>query len=474
MSPFSPPAAHANHESSGALWRGALSRVVRSARPARMSSVTPRGSEIDPPLAPTTLAARADMPRERILVVDDSPTILKLVQLALTKADFEVMTAAGVEAARAAVRESPPALVLLDSLLPLEGSPQPAGLAGELGADPQLSHIPVVVMSAYKGDVQDERTRPPNVVDAISKPFSAEALVAVVTHALAKHDPQAPLLGEEAIDLSLLSLVPETAPPPPESEVVDPAVAALAGDLRLIGLADVLTLLSEEGHTGTLRVARDDARLRVYFRRGRIEFANAEGVPEEFLLGRFLRKTGAVDEETLVAALEARRSLPSPDGQPLLLGRFLVDRGLVSARDLGRAVGLQTTALVFESLRWGAGRFTFMPAADLPGPALDAALGLSVPALLLEGFRRVDEWRLIERELGDFDSVFVREEERLAGLPKGQLTRDELTVWGLCDGRRTVRELLDRSPLGAFDTIKMLYRLLKIRVIRRRVPPVAA
>jgi hypothetical protein len=37
-----------------------------------------------------------------------------------------------------------------------------------------------------------------------------------------------------------------------------------------------------------------------------------------------------------------------------------------------------------------------------------------------------------------------------------------------------VRELLDRSPLGAFDTIKMLYRLLKIRVIRRRVPPVAA
>ena len=34
------------------------------------------------------------MSRERILVVDDSPTILKLVQLALTKADYRVTTAA--------------------------------------------------------------------------------------------------------------------------------------------------------------------------------------------------------------------------------------------------------------------------------------------------------------------------------------------------------------------------------------------
>jgi hypothetical protein len=329
-------------------------------------------------------------------------------------------------------------------------------------------------MSASKREADSGRQRSANVVDAITKPFSAEALVAVVAHALAKYDPEGPLLGEEAIDLGLLSLVPDTAPPPPESEVVDPGAAALAGDLRLVGLADVLALLAEESHTGILRIFRDDARLRIYFRRGRIDFANAEGVPEEFLLGRFLRKTQALDEDTLVAALEARRSLPSPDGQPILLGRFLVERGLVAARDLARAVSLQSSALIFESLRWGAGRFTFMPSADLPAPADDAGLQLSVPALLLEGYRRVDEWRLIERELGDFDSIFVREEERLAGLPRGKLTRDEVAVFELCDGRRTVRELLDRSPLGAFDTIKMLYRLLKIRVIRRRVPPVAA
>src|SRR5688572_18139453 len=127
------------------------------------------------------------MARERILVVDDSPTILKLVQLALTKADYQVTTAAGAEAARAAVRAERPALVLLDSLLPPGGSGTQPGrtgtgtgsgnvsvrgpdLAAELAADPQLAKIPVVVMSAHKRDTDNGHPRSGNVVDAISKP----------------------------------------------------------------------------------------------------------------------------------------------------------------------------------------------------------------------------------------------------------------------------------------------------------------
>ena len=58
------------------------------------------------------------MSRERILVVDDSPTILKLVQLALTKADYRVTTAASGAEGLAAAREERPALVLLDSAMP--------------------------------------------------------------------------------------------------------------------------------------------------------------------------------------------------------------------------------------------------------------------------------------------------------------------------------------------------------------------
>jgi CheY-like chemotaxis protein len=412
------------------------------------------------------------MSRERILVVDDSPTILKLVQLALTKADYRVTTAASAVQGLAAAREEQPALVLLDSDMPdMDG----LALAAAMAEDPRLASIPVVLMNARAG--QDGRApRPANLFDAISKPFSPEALLAVTGHVLARRrqsEDDIPTDVGQDTGSGGLQAVLQTTPPPSDAQVARDATAALSGDLRIVALSDVLTLLADEGQTGLLGVSLDNARLRIYLRKGLVDFATAEGIPEEFLLGRFLVKTGAMDPDTLVAALEARQSLPPAEGQTSLFGAFLVQRGLVTSPDLARAIALQTSALIFEGLRWGAGRFTFEPRAELPGAADQAALALQVPSLLLEGFRRVDEWRLIEREMGDFDQVFVREEERLARLGRGRLAREEQVVLELVDGRRSVRDLLDRSALGAFDTTKMLYRLLKLRLIRRRLAPIA-
>jgi hypothetical protein len=248
--------------------------------------------------------------------------------------------------------------------------------------------------------------------------------------------------------------------------------AALSGDLGIISLADILGLLDAEAQTGVLSIRRADAHLQVFFASGRIDLATAHGVPEEFLLGRFLVRGGALAAPTLAAALTARNAESSVDKQTLL-GKFLVDKGYLAQTALRRILSLQTAALIFESLRWGAGRFGFAAAHELPELATDAGLGLAVPPLLLEGFRRVDEWRLIEREVGDFDVIFLRDEERVEGFGRGRLTRDEQSVLDLCDGRRTVREIIDRSQLGAFDTTKMLYRLSRTRLVRRRVAPVA-
>jgi CheY-like chemotaxis protein len=413
------------------------------------------------------------MSRERILVVDDSPTILKLVQLALTKADYRVTTAASAVQGLAAAREEQPALVLLDSDMPdMDG----LALAAAMAEDPRLAGIPVVLMNA-RADQDARAPRPANLFDAISKPFSPEALLAVTGHVLARRrqseDDIPTDVGQEGS--GSLSTVLQQTPPPDDSHSAQLArdAAALGGDLRIVALSDVLTLLADEGQTGLLAVSLDNARLRIYLRKGLVDFATAEGIPEEFLLGRFLEKTGALDSDTLVAALEARQSLPPAEGETSLFGAFLVQRGLVTGSDLARAIALQTSALVFEGLRWGAGRFAFEPRTELPRAADQAALALQVPSLLLEGFRRVDEWRLIEREMGDFDQVFVREEERLARLGRGRLAREEQVVLELVDGRRSVRDLLDRSALGAFDTTKMLYRLLKLRLIRRRLAPIA-
>ncbi len=398
------------------------------------------------------------MSRARILVIDDSPTLRTLVETELTKVGFTVQGLAGRTPAMA-LAEDDPDLVLLGKV--------EAGFALEafftaLRVNDALAAVPVVLLGPPE---RDEGPLPREVVDVVPRPFSPEALRTVVEHVLAQtRDPAAP---RHAADIGSLSLVPAD-DGGGDAFGVD---AALAGDLGLISLADVLALLDAEAQTGILTIRRADARLKVHFAAGRIALVTADGVPEEFLLGRFLVRGGALSAATLAIALEQRAASAA---KPLpLLGKFLVDNGHLGGPALKRVLALQSAALVFESLRWGAGRFAFSATPELPELAAETALGLGVPALLLEGFRRVDEWRFIEREVGDFDGVFLRDEDRLGAFGRARLTREELSVLELCDGRRTVREVIEKSQLGAFDTTKMLYRLARTRLVRRRVPPVA-
>jgi len=244
--------------------------------------------------------------------------------------------------------------------------------------------------------------------------------------------------------------------------------AALAGDLAIVSIADVLLLLQDRGYTGTVNLAQGRAQMDIHLGLGRVEFAGAHGVAEEFLLGRFLVSGGHLSEDVLAKALEDRKN----DGVDELLGAYLCSRGLLAPAGLRKAMAKQTAALVFESLRWGAGRFSFRPLHELPSAAREASLSLAVDGLILEGLRRVEEWRVIEQEIGDFDMTFVRNEDKLATFSRGQLLREEAAIAELVNGRNTVRDLIQISKMGSYDVTQVLFRLLRSKLIRRRVAPV--
>src|SRR6266545_6740075 len=149
---------------------------------------------------PPGVRVAAPMAGETVLVIDDSPTILKVVQLVLTKAGFRVLTASDGEAGLAQARQVRPDLILLDFVMPRMNGYQ---VCRSLAADSSLRGIPVVLMSA-KGDQVGERfVKVMGIVDYITKPFSPEAITAVVQHTIAKYSErgkqgaqaEAPLVG---------------------------------------------------------------------------------------------------------------------------------------------------------------------------------------------------------------------------------------------------------------------------------------
>src|SRR5438270_6421517 len=86
-----------------------------------------------------------------ILVVDDVPDNVDILQLRLESQGYEVVTAADGEAALAIIRDKLPDLVLLDIMMPkLDG----IATVKQLKADAALPFIPVILVTA-RADAKD-------------------------------------------------------------------------------------------------------------------------------------------------------------------------------------------------------------------------------------------------------------------------------------------------------------------------------
>ncbi|MFZ5608449.1 MAG: PleD family two-component system response regulator [Pseudomonadota bacterium] len=113
----------------------------------------------------------------RVLVVDDVPPNVKLLEAKLTKEYFDVLTAtSGLEALAVAQRELPD-IILLDVMMPgMDGFE----VCRRLKADPAVSHIPVVMVTALD-QAEDKITGlEAGADDFLTKPVKEVALYARV------------------------------------------------------------------------------------------------------------------------------------------------------------------------------------------------------------------------------------------------------------------------------------------------------
>jgi len=234
----------------------------------------------------------------------------------------------------------------------------------------------------------------------------------------------------------------------------------MGGDIAAIPLAEILQVLQMQRQTGLLRITNTRASVSISIRQGLVDFVQSRGAPEEFRLGRYFVEKGLVTREEVDLVAQSR------SGTGGLLGDALVDSGRVTKEDLGEALTKQSSELIYDVLRWPYGRFSFTRENFRP-EAESARLGLGVAGLVLEGFRRVDEWRLMEGTI-NFDQVIMVDSMALEAIGEDKLTRTDKLVLGAVDGARTVNEVIKESAVGSFDGIKAVYQFLQSRVLRSR------
>jgi two-component system, cell cycle response regulator DivK len=125
------------------------------------------------------------MAGERILIVDDNATNLKLVAYLMKANGYTVDTALDAESAIEAIRHHPPDVILMDIQLPgIDG----LELTRRLKADPATRDIVIIAVTAYAMKGDQTRALAAGCNDYITKPIDTRALPETIARHLAKRD----------------------------------------------------------------------------------------------------------------------------------------------------------------------------------------------------------------------------------------------------------------------------------------------
>ena len=137
---------------------------------------------------PTGMAPGGAPPvsQRRILVVDDDPRLLHIVEMYLGIEGYEVRTASNGEEGLHDVETARPDLIILDIMMPgMDGLEACRRIRGNA----ETADIPVLMFSALSGDDDVERARLAGANHLITKPFNLVGLGSVVRSFFAPDQP---------------------------------------------------------------------------------------------------------------------------------------------------------------------------------------------------------------------------------------------------------------------------------------------
>lgn len=229
---------------------------------------------------------------------------------------------------------------------------------------------------------------------------------------------------------------------------------ALNGDLATMGLEDIFQWLAVGKKTGVLELRGPLHTKRVAFHEGRVTGIWSSD-PREYL-GQYLLAFNRISEDQL------RDALASQEDENQLLGRILISRQLVTEAEIRRIVQLKVEEGIFDCFLWQAGGFEFHDGAILSHKAM--LLSLDVTGIVLEGARRLDEWKRIRAVIKGGDAVVAAVPESIAEqLP---LAPEDADILSRIDGYKTVDQLIIEMRSPEFKVHKLIFDILEKGLIR--------
>lgn len=120
----------------------------------------------------------------KILIADDEPDIVRLLEFVLERKGFDVISAHSGEAVVGLAEEEMPDLILLDVLMPVVDGLE---VCRRLKKNSKTRGIPVAMLSAKSQKTEIREGLEMGATEYICKPFDPKEIVAKVTEIIEEH-----------------------------------------------------------------------------------------------------------------------------------------------------------------------------------------------------------------------------------------------------------------------------------------------
>jgi tetratricopeptide (TPR) repeat protein len=235
---------------------------------------------------------------------------------------------------------------------------------------------------------------------------------------------------------------------------------AIKGSLSEATLPDVIQLLSYSQKAGCLSVTDGRNFGNIFIKNGKIIFAT--------LLNRKDRIGDILVAKQKITTGDLEKALELQKDRKKRIGEVLVEAGTITTATLDEELKEQIIETIFTMLTWDTGYFNFE--ADLLPGEEEFTVELSPQGVLLEGARRIDEWRKIENKLPPFETVLVSKGD-CGAVP---LTEQEQKIIQLINGARNIDEILKLSEYDFFETCRTIYGLISAGLLEKPEKPLTA
>ncbi len=242
---------------------------------------------------------------------------------------------------------------------------------------------------------------------------------------------------------------------------------ALKGNLRDVGLNQLLNLIYLAHKTGALSVQSETSRAdaRLFFKEGKLIQASLDKQAPR--LTDIMVKVGKLTAEQ-ARAVQARSKVDTDKE----LGLLMIQNGILTQNDIIQGVKNYLLETVYQLFTWRSGNFRFDP--NILPPEERITVAVTLDHLIIDGTRRVHEWEHLQDELPDLDVPLKFAERPDLNLRNVSLSVEQWKVVSFINSRNTIRQIASFLKIDEFQIRRIVYGLQTAGLVDVLPSPVAA